>query len=288
VAHGKEAAMSIECGLTGGALRQCGRGGREVRGWIVLPVVVAAVIVVSLAYNSFPNDSAGKATANQAVVQIRKEMKGSADYPKRPGVDTPPLGVYRYVTHGGEGIKSLFFSSGHQYEGVSEVTLTATHCGLSERWQPLVQRWTENQLCLGSKRSRVAAVSEFHEFGGKAVLDSYRCVGGSAPDPSKLQPGMSWVSKCGSPSGTVTSRVVVIGLEKVGIAGRPIDAVQLRSSVVLKGNPEGNDIRDTWIRRSDGLLLRKIDNTRAHIRAAGGAHYDEHYEIDLISTKPQR
>jgi len=124
-------------------------------------------------------------------VLFHKAMKRAADYPKRPGAEIPPFGVYRYATRGSEGIEGLIVSSGHRYSCMSAVGLTATRCGPSERWQPLVNRWTVNGLCLGPRSSRVAAVSEFHEFFGKAMLGSYGCLGGSVPSPSILLPRMS-------------------------------------------------------------------------------------------------
>jgi len=64
----------------------------------------------------------------------------------------------------------------------------------------------------------------------------------------------------------------VVDSEKVRVAGRPIEAVQLRSSIALKGRTPPTDTQRTWIpRRAGSLLLPKNEDARVHISAAGGA-----------------
>ncbi len=258
------------------------------RGWIALSVVVLVAIAAFVVYNLIPKDSVSKASVNQAVVKFRKEMKKAADYPKHPQADIPPFGVYRYSTRGSEGIDSFAFSTAHNYNGVSSVSLIPTRCGVMERWQPLVQRWTEGYLCVKPKTSHVVAVRDFHEFFEKSKLVSYACSGRSVPYASKLRPGMQWKTKCTSDKGTVISNAKVVGLEKVKVAGERIEAVHLRALATLSGDPDGTDTRDSWIRRSDGLLLRRTDSSKAHVDVSGGGDFTERYEIDLISTKSQR
>lgn len=255
---------------------------------MTLSVVVLAVPVGFVLYQLIPKDSATKATVSQAVVKFRKEMKGAASYPKHPEAQIPPFGVYRYSTRGSEAIDSFAVTAGHNYNGISTVSLIPIPCGVRERWQPLVERWFEGRLCVKPKSTRVVAVRDFHQFFEQSKLVSYACTGDSSPYASKLRPGHGWQSKCRSAKGTVTSNVEVVGLEKVKVAGKPIEAVHLRASATMKGDPEGTDTQDSWIRRADGLLLRRVDSSKAHVDVAGGGTFTERYEINLISTKPQR
>lgn len=248
-------------------------------------VLVAAIALV--AYDLFPRDSASKSGVNQAMVRFHEAMKRAAGYPKRPDAPIPPFGVYRYSTRGSEQIDSTAFSTGHHYGAVTAIAITPTRCGVMERWQPLAESWTEGELCLKPRSSRVVAVRNFHEFFGESKLVRYRCLGGSAPYSAELRPGMGWVTRCHSDSGTVISKVRVIGLQHLDVGGEPIAAVHLRSSVTLKGDPEGSDTQDSWLRRSDGLLLRRTENSKAHVEAAGGGEFSQRYEINLISTKPR-
>jgi hypothetical protein len=258
------------------------------KGWIALSVVVLVAVAAFGIYQLIPTDSVSKASVSDAVVKFRKEMKEAASYPKHPEADIPPFGVYRYTTRGSEAIDSFAFSTAHNYNGVSTVSLIPIRCGVMERWQPLVERWTEGYLCVKPTTSRVVGVRDFHEFFDRSKLVSYTCAGGSAPYASKLRPGMRWQTKCTSEKGTVVSNVEVVGIEKVPVAGKPIDSVHLRSSVTLDGDPDGSDTRDSWIRRADGLLLRRTDSAKAHVDVSGGSDFTERYELDLISTKPQR
>ncbi len=227
------------------------------RGWIALSVVVLVAIAAFVVYNLIPKDSVSKASVNQTVIKFRKDMKKAAGYPKHPEAQIPPFGVYRYSTRGSEGIDSFAFSTAHDYNGVSTVSLIPTRCGVMERWQPLVQRWSEGYLCVAPKTSRVVAVRDFHEFFEKSKLVSYACSGPSAPYASRLRPGMRWRTKCTSDKGTVISNVKVVDLEKVRVAGKRIEAVHLRDLATLRGDPDGTDTRDSWLRRSDGLLRRR-------------------------------
>lgn len=255
---------------------------------IVLSVVVVAALVGSLVYQLIPKDSTSEATAAQAVARFREEMKRAASYPEHPEAQIPPFGVYRYSSDGSESIDTTAFSTAHNYDGVSTVILTPTRCGVMERWQPLVERWTEGILCVDADSTHVVSVRDFHEFFERSKEVSYDCTGGNAPYAMQLRPGDRWQTRCESDQGTVVSNVEVVGFDEVKVAGKPIEAVHLRASATLEGDPDGSDTRDSWIRRTDGLLLRRIDSSEAHVDVAGGGDFEERYEIDLISTKPQR
>jgi len=256
---------------------------------IAVLVVILVLSAAGMAYYLFyPKDSVRKSGINQALVGFQTEMKKAAGYPRHVGAAIPPFGVYSYSTRGSEGIETETASTGHSYGSLTAIALTPTRCGVKERWQPLIESWTEGELCLAPKSSRVIAVRNFHEFFGESKLTSYRCLGGSAPYSAELRSGMHWVTNCKSDSGTVISQVDVVGVGKVKVRGRSIDAVHLHSSVKLSGDPDGADTQDSWLRRSDGLLLRRTESSNAHVSAGGGGEFSEHFEIALISTRPQR
>jgi hypothetical protein len=255
---------------------------------IVIAVLVVAALVGLLVYQLIPEDSVSKATVGQALTRFREEMRAARDVPRHEDAEIPPFGVYRYRTQGAESIDTAVFSTAHNYDGVSTTILTPTDCGVMERWQPLVERWTEGTLCAGAARTHVIGVRDYHEFFERSKLVGYECTGGYAPYASSLRPGDRWQTRCESGQGTVTSHVQVIGVEPVTVAGKPIDAVHLRASADLVGDPDGSDVRNSWIRRSDGLLLKRVDRSTAHVDVSGGGDFEEHYEIDLISTAPQR
>lgn len=254
--------------------------------------VLVAILVLSAAgmtfYFFYPKDSVRKSGVDPALVSFRKEMKQATGYSRHSGDPIPPYGVYRYLTRGSEAIETEAASTRHSYGALTAITLTPTRCGVKERWQPLAQSWTEGELCLYSKTSTVVAERNFHEFFGESKLTRYGCVGGYPPYSAALRAGMHWVTRCRSDSGTVISREEVVGLGKVKVNGKLIDAVHLHSAVKLNGEPDGTDTQDSWLRRPDGLLLRRIEASQAHVDAGGGGEFSEHYEITLISAEPQR
>jgi hypothetical protein len=257
-------------------------------GTVALSVVALALPIGMVVYQLIPEDSVTKASVNRALVDFRKQMKRAADYPRHPQAQIPPFGVYRYSTKGRESIETLAFTTAHGYHGVSTVSLIPIPCGVKERWQPLVERWFEGRLCVKRNSTRVVAVRDFHEFFDESRLVNYRCTGDSPPYASALEPGDRWQTRCTSDQGTVTSNVEVVRLEKIGVAGRRVEAVRLRARAALDGDPEGSSRQESWIRRSDGLLLRRVNESAADVEAAGGGTFTERYEIRLISAKPQR
>jgi hypothetical protein len=255
---------------------------------IVILVIILVAVAAGVIYDLYPKDTVRRSGVNQALVRFRAEMKRDVGEPKHSGAPIPPFGVYQYSTRGSEEIESTTASTGHHYGALTAVVLTPTRCGVLERWQPLAESWSEGELCLKPTTSRVVGVRNFHEFFGESKLVRYSCVGGSAPYSAKLRAGMHWVTRCKSDSGTVVSRVSVIGGGKVKVSGVPIAFIHLHSAVALSGDPEGIATQDSWLRRSDGLLLRRTDSSRAHVNAGGGGEFSQHYELALTSTKPQR
>ncbi|HEX6971465.1 MAG TPA: hypothetical protein VF234_04545 [Limnochordia bacterium] len=255
---------------------------------IVLSIVVVAALGGSIAYQLIPKDSTSRETFGQALARFRGEMRRAANLPRHASAPIPAFGVYRYRTNGSESIDTTAFSTAHNYDGVSTIILTPTRCGVMEHWQPLTERWSEGNLCVGADSTHVIWVRDFHEFFERSKEVSYDCSGGEAPYSMQLRAGDRWQTRCESDQGTIISRVRVIGIEKVPVAGEPIEAVHLRAGATLSGDPDGSDLRDSWIRRSDGLLLRRVDHSKAHVDVSGGGDFEEEYDLRLLSTQPQR
>lgn len=256
--------------------------------WTIAVIAAVAVIAAIAIWSAWPADSVSRATLSDAVVDFRRQLKRSANHAQRATGPVPTFGVYRYRTRGQESIDTAALGTGHNYAGTSTITLAPSRCGLTERWQVLVERWTEAQLCLSPETSRVTEVTEFHEFFGRSRSTRYACRGGTSPYAPGLRTGMRWNTTCRSDDGSIRNQVRVIGMETVGVAGREIPAVHVSSATVLEGDPDGTATRDSWLRRSDGLVLRRTASSTAHVETAGGGQFGERYELELISTQPQR
>jgi hypothetical protein len=244
--------------------------------------VVAAVAVV--AWLNRPSDETSKATVNEAVRSFRAE----GDSGKRRGdrAAEAALGVYRYATSGSESIKGAGFGTTHDYGGVSTITIGSGRCGERERWQVLVERWTETEACAGRRGRGSARVIQLHEFFGEEKKDSFLCHGPAGPEMSR--PGARYSSACGSRGSSISTTTHVIGARRISVGGKDFDAIGTVSQSALRGSTSGTSSREEWRRRSDGLLLSRWSQTEADTSGGGGSHYSERYTIRLLSTTPQR
>jgi len=257
-------------------------------GGAIVAVAALAIAVAAAAWSFWPRDSVSRAAFGDAVVEFRKEMKRNQRFAHRETGPIPAFGVYRYRTRGQESIDTAALGTGHNYSGSSTITLTPSRCGLTERWDVLVERWTEAELCLSPETSRVIRVTDFHEFFGRPRSTPFSCQGGATPYTPGLRVGMRWNTACTSEDSSVTNEVEVVGMETVRVAGREIPAVHVSSDTTLEGDPEGTAGQDSWLRRSDGLLLRRTASSDAQVETAGGGRFRENYELELISTRPKR
>ncbi len=257
--------------------------GRYIGLGVIALVAVGAIFVWQFA----PRDDVTRATVGEAVQKFRDrvEQRVARGAGLLGGVE---YGVYRYAIHGGEDIDATILSARHNYGGVSTIAITPTSCGVEERWQVLRGRWTEVNLCRTEGGSRVATLRDSHEFYGEVRLNAYVCRGDEIPAAADQQPGMRWAFHCEDDEASAENVTRVIGVEKLEVDGRSVDAVRSRSIISLEGEVSGTDRREEWRRRSDGLLLRRTDDVNTSLDILGGADYEERYSLDLISAQPQR
>lgn len=254
------------------------------RRFIALVAVALVVGGVIYAWVNVPRDSTTRATVGEAVEEFRRSVE-------RQGKGLPGgagLGVYRYEIHGGESVDATILGARHNYGGVSTIAITPTPCGVEERWQILARRWTELQFCPTETGSRLVTLRDSHEFFGEGEVVTYDCGGDEIPNAFDLREGMSWTIVCTTDDASIRNETRMIGIEKVEVAGKPLDAVHTRSILTLEGKISGSDERDEWRRRADGLLLRRTVDTDASLEVLGGASYKESYSLELLSTEPQR
>lgn len=93
-------------------------------------------------------------------------------------VEEPPLvepGVYRYRTTGSEEIDALD-GARHQYPEETTITVVETGCGVSLRWDALVERWDEWALCVEDEGIVLQPhATQFHQFFGQAEREEVAC-----------------------------------------------------------------------------------------------------------------
>jgi hypothetical protein len=251
---------------------------------LVAACLAAVAVAVVVAWQSRPSDDASKATVNDAVRSFRAEGESGGRH--RAEADETAPGVYRYATSGSESVTGAEFGTTHKYGGVSTITVSSGRCGERERWQVLVERWTQAEACAGQHGGGIVRLTQFHEFFGEEQEDSLLCHGPAGAEISR--PGARYSSSCRSRGSSISTVTHVIGPRRISVGGQGFDAIGTVSESTLRGGTSGTSSREDWRRRSDGLLLSRWSQTDVDTSEGGGSHYTERYTIRLLSTKPRR
>jgi hypothetical protein len=257
---------------------------------LTIALVVAACVVVGafVAWRLFPRDDTSRVSVGEAVSQFRANGGGRGGG-EGPLFERKP-GVYRYATRGSESADTGLISATHDYDGISTITISPKGCGVVERWQVLGGRWAEFTSCptKGDFFELIGFV-EYHEFFGESRESTYTCTGDPASKRSARQVGKTFHGRCESDEGdTAISKSLIKAVEKVDVGDRSYDAVHTTTEVKLEGHVTGTAERDDWRRRSDGLLLRRVTSSDAHMSGTIDADYTESYRIELLSVNPRQ
>ena len=250
-------------------------------------VLVLAAGGALYAWTHFPRDHTSRTSASDALHAFRQRLKNIPLHSNQ-NFNLPQPGVYRYATLGGEALDTPILSTNHEYDGVSTITVQPSPCGIDERWQVFKSRWNEGTVCYESHGTRLASVTERHEFFGTSSSVSDRCNGGTVPPFSDMRVGMHWKTTCASRANLTLNRSTVVGFQAIAVTGEELNAVHIKSVATLEGETSGRVERNDWRRKADGLVLRRTVTTDAHFDFVGGGHYSEHYSLMLLSSTPRR
>jgi hypothetical protein len=214
---------------------------------------------------------------------------GDGDKPPAPGkpaLAVQPTGVYRYATEGFERIGGPL-PGRLRYPAVTTIAVRTSGCTLSERWEARRERYAEWRYCVTGDTWRLRSVLDFHEFFGNVERRAYRCGGRAVPRPDAIAAGFRWTDRCRAAETTAVASGTVVGIEDVRVRGTRVAAVHLRVHTRLGGDVRGAYTMDSWLRRNDGLLLRRSFVSDSLVDSIVGrvpAH--EEYELRLRSPTP--
>jgi hypothetical protein len=198
-----------------------------------------------------------------------------------------PAGVYDYKTSGFERLSAVF-SSRHDYPGVSTLTVTRTGCGISQRWVPRPERASDSRFCIASKRWRLEALLDYHEFFGQAVAQHFKCKGPFVPRPPTVRVGFRWTDVCRGAGSRVTVRYEAVREQPIPVAGRSVKTIFVQARAELRGRIDGVNKIDSWLSRKDGLLVRRSVVSATAIDSPFGRVRDrERYLLELRSLSPR-
>ena len=217
----------------------------------------------------------------------RSPVAPSAAAPPPAPLPLPAEGVYVYTTTGGERV-DILGGAHHDYPGETTITVRHAPCGTDERWQPLRERWDARRLCMTDRGEAVRAVTQHHEFFGRADERTFVCDAGAINNPRDPRPGATWTTVCRSDDAVGTTRVRAVGFEELVIGGARVRTFHFHSVTDVRGSSPGTQEYDDWMVVSTSLLVRRISTTDARAASPiGTAHYQEHYELKLTSLKPR-
>jgi hypothetical protein len=200
-------------------------------------------------------------------------------------------GVYVYRTTGDEGVDTLG-GTRHVYPPETTITVTRGGCGLVLRWVALAERSEEWDVCRGPSGDMLTSYYEaLHVFFGQDDRRYYTCPAGTPALPPKHTYGERTSITCHSGGLTEVTESEVVGLESFTIGGVEREALHLRIAIQLSGDDgtTGHAAAELWIDPATALPLRRIERGETTSPTViGDVHYDEQYELVLISLDPQR
>jgi hypothetical protein len=213
-----------------------------------------------------------------------------------PAPPLPSAGVYVYATTGHEGVDALSGSS-HTYPEETTVTLTIGDDGcVHTRWDALRQRWNDETVCRRGRRWMLKEKTVFHSFFRQSERRHFVCDADSVALPARLIPDTTFNAACtsggGSQSGRSTEAITgtVIGDEQLAIDGRMVDVIHIRYEMEIAGESSGHNQLDRWIWRDSPplVVLETSRQTTTSETVIGDVHYDEDYELSVLSLEPRR
>jgi hypothetical protein len=207
--------------------------------------------------------------------------------PPQPSGRTQPAGVYRYATTGFERIGGPL-PGRLAYPRTTTIAVERAGCALTERWEARPERYAVWRYCVTGTTWRLRSVTDYHEFFGNAQRRAYRCGGRAVPRPAGIEQGYRWTDRCRARSTRAVARGEVLGTARVRVGDKLVAAVHLRVRTRLGGDVRGAYTMDSWLRRSDGLLLRRTFRSDSRVDAIIGAvPAHEEYALRLRSLTPK-
>ena len=211
---------------------------------------------------------------------------GGPEPAPQPGARIQPAGVYRYATKGFERIGGPL-PGRLDYPATTTIEVARSGCGLTERWEARPERYAEWRYCVTGTTWRLRSVTDYHEFFGNAQRRAYTCSGRAVPRPARIERGFRWTDRCRARSTTAVARGQVLDTSRLRVGDELVTAIHLRVRTTLGGDVRGAYTMDSWLRRADGLLLRRTLRSDSRVDAIIGAvPAHEEYELRLRSLTP--
>jgi hypothetical protein len=229
------------------------------------------------------------ATTNGPTTATTTPASDVSAGPTAPSVPAlPQPGVYRYRTTGRESIDALG-GTAHDYPADTTITVTPAGCGVRLRWDALVERWDEWELCAtpaGIELQRDAR--QYHQFYGQDDEEAIQCDRAVLVVPVDATPSPPVDQRCTLGGDAWLPVWQVLGRDRRTVGGATVDVTQVRRTV--------EDDDDYWEHNTMDLLLADdglpvavdvVTSSRSP-SPVGGVVYEETYHLELVSLTPSR
>lgn len=251
---------------------------------VVVVLGAAGVIYVMVSDTTTPVD-VGDAVGRYREQAETDDLAVTTTAPA--GHALPGEGVYVYTTEGHDAIDVLGGAT-HTYPAETTLTITHTACGLRQRWQPLEERWDDEEVCVSDAGRERRTLDAHHEFFGMSDDQAFACDPGYVLLPAHPEPGITWTTSCRSADSGLAGTGEVVGVETRQVAGDSVDTVHVRIEEEASGSNTGPSRDDYWFRTIDGLLIERASSVDTQSDSpVGTATYTERFTLRLTSLEPR-
>lgn len=258
---------------------------RRIVAWTAAVLVVVAVaiyIIFGLVYD----DSSTPVAVDDVVESFREAQAEAEDAAGR----FPAPGVYVYSTTGAESVDALGGTT-HDYPATTTITVSSAGCGVRLRWDALVERYEDWQLCDDDGALVATRFTTFHKFFGQDDRRDLTCGDPLMLVPAEPAVGDTWSGRCAEGTFDEVFTVSVQGLETVDVGGEAVEAVHIHLDMVVESpddDPVGGTITDLWIATDDRKILRWDESTDTTAGSfVGPVRLQETYALTLSDLEPR-
>lgn len=204
----------------------------------------------------------------------------------------PTTGVYRYATVGRESIDALDGAE-HVYPDETTITFGAADCGVEMRWDALVERHDQWNLCVTEAGIELQpSGGAYHVFFGEEKVESIECnrsVVLIPADPNDLSAVSEPVAlSCligGQPWFPVWE---FLGRDQRTVEGAQVEVQHVRMTITDEDEFHEHITLD-WYLDDHGLLIAAtLAKQTLADTVVGAVTYKESYTLELLSLTPLR
>ena len=202
----------------------------------------------------------------------------------------PTTGVYRYTTAGRESIDALEGTE-HIYPDETTITFATAECGVEMRWDALVERHDEWNLCVTDEGIELQSIGgAYHVFYGQEKIEPIVCdrpVVLIPADPTDRAATTDPVPLTCTIGGEPWLPVwQVLGRDQRTVGGVAV-AVQHVRMTVADDDEFHEHITLDWYLDDQGLLISAtLAKETLADTVLGAVTYKESYSLDLVSLIP--